>query len=501
MLMASAAGGYTGSGIPGAPPASAGTQRKYRLAPWTGDDYTLGHRMRAGDIPPLPRSSERRVDFVIIGGGMAGLASAYFLRDHDFLLLEQYAELGGQSRGKSYRGLDYSLGAAYMGSSDGIYGELFADLGLKPVELPDTKNSWYREGRWFPGVRGADQDILYKSFARLIAQCKPVWKLMPNGELELPVQGPDLERLDMQPFSAHLEGYDPKFVALVDSICKSSCCGTTSELSALAGFYLMQDLVSPSYVFEGGNPALARALASRIEESGRRRCLTGTFVWNVSLRSGGASVDYSTADGAMHRVECRKVIVTAPPLVTGRIIPDLDDKAKAVLLWFKYGSYLVANFCMPKKIFDGAYDNWVGSPFTFADAVVAETPYIATGSYKKMMGSVLTVYQPYSARSTGREILYEGNREELAGELIEQLSRLVEQFQNNLDEVVLTRWGHAMVVAQPGMFAKLTRLLALDTDPLLLAHNSMRGVPSAESAIQAGRLAAQRCLGIHRKTG
>ncbi|HEY9868637.1 MAG TPA: hypothetical protein V6D08_05685, partial [Candidatus Obscuribacterales bacterium] len=40
----------------------------YRLLPWTGDDFTIGHRLRDGDIPRLPVDCERTVDFVIAGG-------------------------------------------------------------------------------------------------------------------------------------------------------------------------------------------------------------------------------------------------------------------------------------------------------------------------------------------------------------------------------------------------------------------------------------------------
>src|SRR5271170_646840 len=153
---------------------SAGATRAgYKLSPWTGDDFTRGHQMRDGDGPPYPNAVERTVDFVIVGGGMAGLAAAYYLKDHDFLLLEQYEELGGQSRGGSYRGIDYSLGAAYLGSNDGLVGQLLDDLALKPVEMPPSKNSWYWESRWLPGVSASNQSLIYKQFDRLRAESQP----------------------------------------------------------------------------------------------------------------------------------------------------------------------------------------------------------------------------------------------------------------------------------------------------------------------------------------
>ena len=114
------------------------------------------------------------MDFVIVGGGMAGLASAYYLRDHNFLLLEQYDTLGGQSRGSSYHGLAYSYGAAYFNNSEGLMDDILSDLKLKPARLDPRKNSWRWENSWLPGLEG--QDKLYSEIKTLTG------KLSPNME-------------------------------------------------------------------------------------------------------------------------------------------------------------------------------------------------------------------------------------------------------------------------------------------------------------------------------
>src|SRR5262249_6704535 len=93
---------------------TAAGKKKYEIAPWTGDDFTIGHRFRNRNFPTFPSQSEQHVDFVIIGGGIAGLTAAHYLKNHKVLLLEQYQETGGQSRGSSYRDTRFSYGAAYM---------------------------------------------------------------------------------------------------------------------------------------------------------------------------------------------------------------------------------------------------------------------------------------------------------------------------------------------------------------------------------------------------
>ena len=61
----------------------------------------------------LPPASEK-APVVIIGGGIAGLFSAYLLRKYNPILLEQAPRFGGNAQGQSWRGIDYSIGAAYF---------------------------------------------------------------------------------------------------------------------------------------------------------------------------------------------------------------------------------------------------------------------------------------------------------------------------------------------------------------------------------------------------
>jgi len=63
---------------------AADTESPFKVMPWAGDDFTRGHALRDGNLPAFPDKADEHVDFVIVGGGMAGLACAYFLRDKDF---------------------------------------------------------------------------------------------------------------------------------------------------------------------------------------------------------------------------------------------------------------------------------------------------------------------------------------------------------------------------------------------------------------------------------
>lgn len=469
----------------------AARQLPFKVSAWTGDDFSIGHQLRNGKLPEFPNAAERTVDFVIVGGGVAGLTAAHALKDHDFVLLEQYGAAGGHARGGSFRGVDYSWGSAYTGTTDDTSSKLFADLGIKPVKLEASRNAWYWQEKWFSGVSSAADNELFKQFNKLIAEARSATGKIQWGEGRQ--YSPDFLRLDTTPFASCFKDYNLQFASLIDSYCRSAFCGGIDQISALAGYALLADLDEPIHVFKGGNSAIARALVASIESTGKNRIFTDTFVWKVEVQDNGASIVYSTADGTCHRIQCRHAIVATSPMVAARQLSHVEDSLRGQLLMFKFGSYLVANCLTKKKLFNGAYDSYVGQPFTFADLIVAETPYMAVGEYKPSMGSVLTVYQPYPAGSAGRSLLMAGDRENFAREISSQLETLVTGLCSELDEMVLTRWGHALAIVAPGYFSRLQKIKPLQ-ERFSLAHSTITGGPSVNAAIRGGELAAKNAL-------
>jgi hypothetical protein len=239
---------------------------------------------------------------------------------------------------------------------------------------------------------------------------------------------------------------------------------------------------------------LSRAIAERAGARKPERFVKGAFVWAVEVKEHGASVVYSTADGTIHKVNARFVIVCTPPMIAARILSGIQDAAKASLLSLKYGSYLVANFLLKRKGFSGAYDNWVTAPFSFCDVIEADKPYEVNGAYKPNKGSVLTIYQPYEPGSSGRASLYQGDRQAFATSLVEQMQKLVPGIESDLEEVVLTRWGHGVAVPDLGYFKKVSKFNSTSDGAFAIAHCSSQGLPCTEAAVRAARLATRRAL-------
>jgi protoporphyrinogen oxidase len=465
----------------------------YEVGNWTGDNYERGHKLRDAELPAFPVESERTVEFAIVGGGIAGLSAAHYLRDHDFLLLEQYADLGGQSRGGSFQGIDYSWGPSAIGVPHGLMEELLEDLNLSPVILSSNRNRFYFENQWVTGVEGAGNDLV-NEFRRFIEQSTPIWRAFKKTQPAIPLIDEQLLRLDSISFSQCLKGFSPKFIGVIDSMCRSYNCLSVDTISALAGYAITEDLVLPNAVFGGGNTAIAKSLVASIRDR-EHRCQTGAFVWSIDITDKSASIVYSDKDNVLHRVNCQHVIITSPPLVSARTLKNVDNATKAKMLSFKYGSFLVANCLLRTPVFQGSFSSWCASPMAFTNIVIAETPYKQIGQYSRSMGSVLTVYQPYVPGSQGRSLLLEGDKDQFGRDLTKELEQLADKLPEVLEEIVFSRWGHAMVATNVGYFKRMTNLAAAQGPSFSLAHNSSQGMPTAESAVKAARLAADNAVG------
>lgn len=463
----------------------------FKVSNWTGDDFTLGHKLRMSQLPAFPVAPERHLDFVIVGGGIAGLTAGHQLRDRDILVLEQYAQTGGHASGGTYKGLDYSLGSAYTSSLNEANCTLFDELKIKPLKLEADKNAWYWQQHWCRGVSPKDAPDLCSQFEKLLDQARPIIKALQEDRAQ--EFSPSMAQLDQSNFASLLKDFTPEFNSLMDSYCRTAFCGGTEQISALAGYLRLGDLLNPTYVFRGGNFAVAKALRASIENAGTDRIVQNAFVWKVEIQADGASILYSTADGASHRIQCRHVIIATSPLVAARQLSKVEDRLRAQLLMFKFGSYLVANCLMRKQVFPGSYNNFVAAPYSFADIVVAETPYLMAGEYKPASGSVLTVYQPYPAGSEGRGLLFAGDRMKFAEQMSGELKKFVPQLEDQLEEMVLTRWGHALAIVSPGYFGRVQKIQAVQ-ERFGLAHSSISGGPTIESAIRGGLSAAKNAL-------
>lgn len=465
-------------------------EHRFELAPWSGDDFTRGHELRDVSFPTSAIRSSRVVDFVVVGGGLAGLTAAHYLKDHDVLILEQYPYTGGQSRGSTRYGLAYPFGAASLRPPEHEVADLLADLGLQPVKFEVNRHNWHTGERNL--ADSSSSQVLIDDFRRFERESRKIFERLASARgLDI---APELKRLDETLFLPVVTSYSAQFQLIVDSILRTSCCLGLDKVSALAGYMTMRDIYAPSYAFAGGNGAITNALSRKLLSSSRMIC--GAFVWSMNVTESGVNIIYSDSAGYMHEVHTRHAIVTVPPMVAARILKNLDNQSKISMLAFRYGSYLVANCFFSRPVYDGAFSSWYGSPISFSNILNSTEPDRSAGERSKDMRQVLTVYQPYVPGSEGRSLLQEGDRTKFSRGILEQMTPISAQLAASLESIALSRWGHAMPVMSTGYFARMARLISLKHPSFSLCHSSSQGAQCAESAVLAARLAVDEALKI-----
>src|ERR1700737_4374100 len=119
-----------------------------------GEHFEICHQVRDGHRFEIPGVT-RKADIAIVGGGVAGLSAAYFLRGKDWLLLEKEDHFGGNAYQEEFDGQAFATGSAYAFKGD--YGDqLAAEMGLKlpAVDNPDPTivNKTFVADTWRAGL-------------------------------------------------------------------------------------------------------------------------------------------------------------------------------------------------------------------------------------------------------------------------------------------------------------------------------------------------------------
>lgn len=454
---------------------------------FSGDDPERAHRVLrerenflaplGGNIPP----AEKRVPLVVVGGGIGGLFTAYLLRRHRPVLLEQAARFGGNSKGESWRGLDYSIGAAYfVGQEQGsALHRLYLELGLDriwrrkppghPVELLGQRHERFWEGQTAP--KSPRQFRLLQRYLRNLLHGR-------NGLVfpEIPAttarQRRQVDALDRVTLRGHLETVlggaplHPHLSTSLEHYCWSSFGAASSELSAAAGLNFLASEFGEILVAPGGNAAVAERIVDRLAAALPPEHLqTGAVVFRVQAVQDGVEVGYEDASGALRSLHARAVVLACPKFVVAKILEGIEPQRLASIGRLRYRGYLVANVLLRRPIADSFYDLYLlgnGAADVAnikASAQRQRATDVVFGTYAQPDGnsSVLTLYRglPYDE---GRSELYaEGAYEKYRGEFEEQVSATVLPLlglrRDDVADLRIARWGHPLPVAAPGLIA------------------------------------------------
>ncbi|MDM4765817.1 FAD-dependent oxidoreductase [Pelomonas sp. SE-A7] len=446
---------------------------------WVGATPARGHRLRQ-PLPPAGDGPVRRTEFLIVGGGIAGLACARELqrRGKDFALLELEDQAGGNARGHIMAGLPCPLGAHYLpvpGPQAPEVQQLLIDFGLARLEsgrvVYDERHQCHSpqerlffEGQWMEGLLpppdGLSGPKQYRRFAAAVAAAqREIGFAMPTHRAGWT---PAHQRLDSQTFQRWLneQGLDDAHLRwYLDYSCRDDYGAGIAEVSAWAGlhyfasrhgFHVHADAEferEPVLTWPEGNGWLSERLAAGLGE----QLLPGRTVLRVEPGKHELQVlAWNEQADSPERWSAAQLIFATPLPVARRL---LGDEAPAALVHATAGMHqspwLVANLLLDGPLLErpGVPLAWDNVAYGSRDAL----GYVHAGHQGLSPVAGPRVISSYWALpGTDRRQLLQDDWRPWAHRVMAELGRLHPDLEDRLQRIDLARWGHAMSVPVPG---------------------------------------------------
>jgi hypothetical protein len=490
---------------------------------FSGDDPKVPHsvlwakeeflRSKGG----LPQPTER-AELVIVGGGMSGLFSAWLLNEHKPILLEQASRFGGNSRGESWRGVDYSIGAAYFTKHDEfseIYG-LFQELGLyeisreKDTEDPVCLGKEWHNAFW-DGTTDPKRAKEFKKLARhfiAISDSKDglLYPEIPWTDEKMRAY---VQKLDRQSFLTYVQKVNggplhPHIATALEHYCWSALGAGMKDLSAAVALNFFAAEFGTLMVAPGGNGRLAEEILKKLaNQLPRENLRESSTVVDVRLQGETTLVTYLNAAGELRSIEAKACVLACPKFVVGKILHGMEADRAAVIQELKYHPYLIANVCLKKKLSVDVYnafllkDGKVQVQDVAGSAKRHKTTDMVFANYGADASdhTVLTLYRPLPWQGARAEIYADSAFETIHKEFSEELPQILELLGVKPEEVAdlrIARWGHPLPIAAPGLLrsGKLEILQRTFQDRVFFVEQDNWMLPSIETcATEALRVA------------
>jgi len=446
-----------------------------------GEHFEICHKVRDGHAfarPPVTK----RCEVLIVGGGISGLSAAYYLRQHDFMLLEKEPQWGGNAILEEFGGQEYATGSAYD-YKDTHSEKLARELGLHllPINSPD---STIVKGKWVADTWGAGLDELpYPTSVR------ENFKKFRTDMLALAADE-NQEQFDAFPLTKYLKKYAPEVKQWWDCYGPSNYGAMAEDTSTMVALSELTDLANAAkrdtrVTLPGGNAVLARKLTDLLHADHANQMLSDATIVAVEPQKTEVHVTY-VQGAAVKTIAAKFVVMATPKHITVRLISGLSDAQTEAMRSFRYCPYAVINMIFDKPIYNRGYDTWCPGT-SFSDVVVSDWVVQKQPGYQQKK-NILTFYTPISELKRDSLLKIEGCRR-LAMDVLHDFQNLLPEFQTDPVEIHLFRRGHPLFLSAPGIYTKVIPAAREPLDRIAFANTDSIG---PESLVYAAVEAAQR---------
>lgn len=476
---------------------------------------TLAQAQKAENSPGISEQSgsPERKEIVIIGGDIAGLTAAYFLKHRNILLLEESNNCGGQLLSGSFGGFNYPKGIAYIGMPQGPIGAIVDELGLEPMEIPEPSEAFYYNGKFYLGSKALKQVLTENSntgeYDRFVFAVKKIASAYSEADYSaLPVELASMDKISAREWFAS-EKFPEVFVDIYESQALGIFGASLSDISALSfipeiGFHfqtfesfidnedtanreITDELENPpsAYTFSNGLSELPEAMVKEMGGTVR----TGSKVTRITSKEGLYEIAY--VDGAGHEkiVHTHAVIMALPAPVSLKIGKNvLGREIKDILGKIKYSSYATVTLFSSEPIFDRAFNLGVGKGLPFSD--LYDSSWVPRGHAPEMNNTkerALVAHVPEPIQDI--EPLSKMTDQDLLESVLKGINGIFPNARSLIVGHDIHRVSLGLPVMAPGNYENLSTLNDLNQGRLILAGDYMI-YPTVEAAAESGYIAA-----------
>lgn len=428
----------------------------------------------------IPAPSEK-ANIVVVGGGLSGLFTAWILRDQKPLLLEQAPRFGGNAKGESWNGIDYSIGAAYFmeHEKDGPIFKLFEELGLynlcrtKESDDPVYINGELHTAFW----EGSTDPANAAQFKKLATHFQDIYKnrnglLYPEVPADSPKMRAHINKLDRESFLSYMKRVNggplhPHIGTALEHYCWSTLGAGMKEVSSAMALNAYTAEFGKVFVAPGGNARLAEHTMEKLIDSlGEGNMRSGALVVDVRVVGKKVHVTYSSPSGALKTVESNACVMACPKFVAGKVLHGIEPARAKAISKLNYYPYLVANVCLKKKIAAEFYDAYLmkDGKVDHDDLMGSSRRHqstdmvLATFSSPSDTSTVLSLYRPLPWKAGRAQLFAEGSyeaaREEFEKEIRTEILPIVGANEGDIADLRIARWGHPLPIGTPGLIRK-----------------------------------------------
>ncbi len=456
---------------------------------YSGDNPELSHQIlwdvagfqsKQGATTNSQTDTKETVPLVIVGGGLSGLLTAYRLKKYVSIVLEGAERFGGNAKGESWRGMDYSIGGTEFrlpleGSSlDGLYKEL--DLYQNEKKITDENITQLKNKIYLHFLMG-DTDTSVATQAAQLEQYFSEINENKNGRVypQLPPVTPEQKKavneLDGYSFRDYLkkiletDTLHPHLDTWIEHFCWMTFGGSAREISAAMGVNQMSSLLGKSFTIPGGLAQLSEQLYLKVKKAiGADRLRARAVVYQVQIVNDGVLVSYFQ-DGESKSILAESVVMACGKNVVKKIFPALSAESEKVIRRIRYNGCLVANLFLKQKLPQHFYklnllnEGKLDPKDVQGNAERDRATMLVNASYAKSNSkkeeTILTLYRPFPYAAGKAQIYSTTSYFKFRKEFIDQVENsILPSLGIPTTAVVglrIARWGHSFPVPQAGM--------------------------------------------------